>query len=117
MLTKMSIPIFMRPAKEVATASLTDVRQQDGMLKFTLSNVGTVHVVPRSVKVRGFAGSTTAFEKDLDSWYVLSGGRRDFDMALPKSGCAQVTSIAVDVQFESGQVQEQLLTPNGACPR
>ena len=30
---------------------------------------------------------------------------------------AQVTSIAVDVQFESGQVQEQLLTPNGACPR
>ena len=116
-LTKMGIPIFMRPAKEVATASLTDVRQQDGMLKFTLANVGTVHVVPRSVKVRGFAGSAAAFEKDLDSWYVLAGGRRDFEMALPKSGCAKVTSIAVDVEFESGQVQEQLLTPSGACPR
>jgi len=116
-LTKMGIPIFMRPAKEVATASLTDVRQQDGMLKFTLGNIGTVHVVPRSVKVRGFAGTATAFEKDLDSWYVLAGGRRDFEMALPKSGCTHVTSIAVDVQFESGQVQEQLLTPSGACPR
>lgn len=116
-LTKMGIPIFLRPAKEVATASLTDVRQQDGMLKFTLANVGTVHVVPRSVKVRGFAGSATAFEKDLNSWYVLSGGSRDFEMALPKTGCTQVTSIAVDVQFESGQVQEQLLTPSGACPR
>jgi fimbrial chaperone protein len=116
-LTKMGIPVFMRPAKEVATASLTDVRQQDGMLKFTLANVGTVHVVPRSVKIRGLAGSTPAFEKELDSWYVLAGGHRDFEMALPKSGCAQVTSIAVDVQFESGQVQEQLLTPSGACPR
>jgi P pilus assembly chaperone PapD len=116
-LTKMGIPIFLRPAKEVATASLIDVRQQDGMLKFTLANVGTVHVVPRSVKVRGFVGSTTAFEKTLDSWYVLSGGRRDFEMALSKGGCAQLTSIAVDVQFESGQVQEQLLTPSGACPR
>jgi fimbrial chaperone protein len=116
-LTKMGIPIFMRPMKEVATASLTDVRQQDGMLKFTLANVGTVHVVPRSVKVRGLTGSATAFEKDLDSWYVLAGGRRDFEMALPNSGCAKVTSIAVDVQFESGQVQEQLLTPSGACPR
>jgi len=116
-LTKMGIPIFLRPAKEVATASLIDVRQQDGMLKFTLANQGTVHVVPRSVKVSGRAGSTTAFETTLDSWYVLAGGRRDFEMALPKNGCAQVTSIAVDVQFESGQVQEQLQTPNGACPR
>jgi hypothetical protein len=113
----MGIPIFLRPTKEVATASLIDVRQQDGMLKFTLANVGTVHVIPRSVKVRGLAGSTAAFEKSLDSWYVLSGGRRDFEMALPKSGCAQVTSIAVDIEFEAGQVQEQLLTPSGACPR
>jgi len=116
-LTKMGIPVFLRPAKEVATAALTNVRQQDGMLKFTLANVGTVHIVPRSVKVRGLAGSATAFEKTLDSWYVLSSGRRDFEMALQKNGCAQVTSIVVDVQFESGQVQERLQTPNGACPR
>jgi fimbrial chaperone protein len=116
-LTKMGIPIFLRPVKEVATASLTDVRQQDGRLKFTLSNEGTVHFVPRNIKVRGLAGSATAFERALEGWYLLAGGRRDFETALPKDGCAQVTSIVVDVQFESGQVQERLQTPSGACAR
>jgi len=116
-LTKMGIPIFLRPAKEVATASLVDVRHQDGMLKFTLSNVGTVHFVPRSIKVRGLAGSAPGFEREIDGWYLLAGGRRDFEVALPKDGCAQVTSVIVDVQFESGQVQERLQTPNGACSR
>jgi len=116
-LTKMGIPIFLRPAKPVATAELADLRQQGGMLKFTLSNVGTVHVIPRSIKVRGLAGTTTAFEQDVAGWYLLAGGRRDFEAALPKNGCTQVTSVIVDVQFESGQLQQVLQTPNGACPR
>jgi hypothetical protein len=116
-LTKMGIPIFLRPAKQVATAQLADLRQQGGMLKFTLSNVGTVHVIPRSIKVRGLAGTTTAFEQDVAGWYLLAGGRRDFEATLPKNGCTQVTSVIVDVQFESGQLQQALQTPNGACPR
>ena len=116
-LTKMGIPIFLRPAKEVATASLTDLRQQNGQLKFTLSNEGTVHFVPRSITVRGLAGSATAFERELEGWYLLAGGRRDFQTTLPKDGCAQVTTIVVDVQFESSQVQERLQTTNGACAR
>jgi fimbrial chaperone protein len=116
-LTKMGIPIFVRPAKEVATASLHDLRQQDGTLRFTLTNSGTVHVVPQSIKVRGLAGSSTAFEQDVNGWYVLAGGRRDFDTAFPKNACAQVTSIEVDVQFGSGMLHERLQTPNGACSR
>jgi fimbrial chaperone protein len=116
-LTKMGIPIFIRPAKEVATAALNDLRQQDGTLRFTLANAGTVHVVPQSIKVRGLTGSKTAFDRDLDGWYVLAGGRREFDLAFPKDACAQVTSIVVDVQFASGKLQERLQTPAGVCPR
>jgi fimbrial chaperone protein len=116
-LTKMGIPIFVRPVKEVATATLTDLRQRDGTLRFALTNAGTVHVVPQSITVRGLAGSNTAFNQELEGWYVLAGGRREFDMAFPKNACAQVTSIVVDVQFASGKLQERLQTPNGACPR
>jgi fimbrial chaperone protein len=116
-LTKMGIPIFVRPVKEVATATLNDLRQEDGTLRFTLTNAGTVHVVPQGIKVRGLAGSNTAFDRELEGWYVLAGGRREFDMAFPKNACAQVTSIVVDVQFASGKLQERLQTPNGACPR
>jgi fimbrial chaperone protein len=82
-LTKMGIPIFLRPAKEVASATLNDLRQQDGALRFTLTNAGTVHVVPQNIKVRGLACSKTTFERELDGWYVLAGGRREFEMAFP----------------------------------
>ena len=43
------------------------------------------------------------------------GGRREFEMAFPKTECAQVTSIVVDMQFGSGKLQERLQTPNGVC--
>ena len=116
-LTKMGIPVFIRPVKEVATATLNDLRQQSGTLRFTLTNAGTVHIVPQTIKVRGITGSNTAFDRDLEGWYVLAGGRREFEMAFPKNACAQVTSIVVDIQFASGKLQEQLQTPNGVCPR
>jgi fimbrial chaperone protein len=116
-LTKMGIPIFVRPAKEVATATLNELRQQDGALRFTLANAGTVHLVPQTIKVRGLTGSNTAFDHELEGWYVLAGGRREFDMAFPKNACAQVTSIVVDIQFASGKLQERLQTPTGVCPR
>jgi len=114
-LTKMGIPIFVRPAKEVATATLVNLRQQDGGVRFTLNNAGTVHIVPQGITVRGLAGSEVAFEKQLDGWYVLAGGRRDFEMALPEESCARVTSIVAEVQFATGRVQEHLQTPAGVC--
>jgi fimbrial chaperone protein len=116
-LTKMGIPIFLRPVKEVASATLSDMRQQNGALRFTLANSGTVHFVPQSIKVKGLAGSNTTFEQDLNGWYVLAGGRREFEMSFPKTECARVTSIIVDIQFGSGKLQERLQTPNGACSR
>jgi fimbrial chaperone protein len=116
-LTKMGIPIFLKPAKESATATLTGLGQQDGRLRFTLLNDGTVHFVPKEIRVRGFRDSATAFENRLEGWYVLAGGRRDFEMAFPEADCSRVTSVVVDVQFGSDRLQERLQTPNGVCSR
>jgi fimbrial chaperone protein len=116
-LTKMGIPIFMRPAKAVASATLNNLGQKGGKLFFTLSNDGSVHFVPQEIRVRGFAGSTTAVDNRLEGWYILAGGRRDFDMAFPATECARITSVTVDVQFGSESLQERLQTPNGVCAR
>jgi fimbrial chaperone protein len=116
-LTRMGIPIFMKPAKEVASATLNNLGQKSGKLFFTLSNEGTVHIVPSDIRVRGFAGSATAVDNRLDGWYILAGGRRDFDMIFPAAECARITSVTVDVQFGSESVQERLQTPNGVCRR
>jgi fimbrial chaperone protein len=116
-LTKMGIPIFMKPVKEVATATLNNLGQKNGQLFFTLRNEGTVHFVPKEIRVRGYAGSATAIDHRMDGWYILAGGRRDYDMTFPETECARITSVAVDVQFGSESLQERLQTPNGVCSR
>ena len=116
-LTKMGIPIFLRPAREIAAANLSNLGQKSGKFFFTLSNEGTVHFVPKEIRVRGFAGSAAAVDNRLDGWYVLAGGRREFDMAFPEAECSRITSVTVDVQFGSESLQERLQTPNGVCSR
>jgi hypothetical protein len=62
-------------------------------------------------------GSTVAFERQMDGWYVLAGGRREFEMPFPQADCSAVTSVVVEVQFGSDTLQERLQTPNGVCSR
>lgn len=116
-LTKMGIPIFLRPPQEVASATLMELRQQGDRLRFTLANRGTVHFIPQSITVRGFVGDRPAFERTLAGWYVLAGGRREFDTALPPDGCGQVASLVVEVQIGHDMLRERLQTPGGACAR
>jgi fimbrial chaperone protein len=117
-LTKMGIPIFIRPAKEVATADLRDLAMRAGALHFAVHNRGTVHFVPQRVVVRalGASGEKLA-EHDAKAWYILAGGRRDFDVDLPAAACGRVASLTVDVEFETNVVKETLQTPGGTCAR
>ena len=115
-LTKMGIPIFIRPAKEAATADLRDLALRSGALHFTLNNRGSVHFVPQKVLVRAVgAGGERLLEQELKAWYVLAGGRRDFELAVPAASCAQVASLLVEVEFNSNLLKETLQTPGGTC--
>jgi fimbrial chaperone protein len=114
-LTKMGIPIFVRPPKETVAATVGTVEHVDGAVTFTLSNSGTVHIVPTSVTVRGFAGTERVFEGQLPAWYVLAGGSRDFAYNLPRPECARATSVQVEVAYGSSRIDRRLDIPAGAC--
>lgn len=115
-LTRMGIPIFVRPAKESATASLNGLGLRDGALHVSLNNTGTVHFVPQAIKVRGLAANgDRLFEQDLVSWYVLAGGSREFDVPVTVEHCARTASVTVDVTVGSTSLTEMLQTPGGAC--
>jgi len=117
-LTKMGIPVFIRPAAEKTTATLRDLIVRDGALRFTVANGGSVHFVPKKVQVRGVARDTTpVFERDVPAWYILAGGRREFAFPLPEPDCTRVSSLVVDVEFGSTAVKETLPMPEGACTR
>jgi P pilus assembly chaperone PapD len=116
-LTTMGIPIFVRPEKEIATAALNELRQGGGQLQFALANTGTVHFIPQQITVRGLADGIEVFEKQIEGWYVLAGGRRDFGVAVPPEQCGKVTALRVHVEFASATLEEDLRTPGGACSR
>jgi fimbrial chaperone protein len=117
-LTKMGIPIFIRPAKEVATADLRDLALRAGSLSFSLANRGSVHFVPQRVVVRavGASGERLA-EQELKAWYILAGGRREFEVVTPAEQCARVASLSVEVAFDANVLEERLQTPGGTCAK
>ena len=115
-LTKMGVPIFLRPAKEVAQGGLSDLEMRNGTLHFNVRNSGTVHFMPQTIKVRGTAASgATVFERQLEGWYILAGGYREYDLSLPKPDCAKVTALAVEVQVGPSTLKDRLETPPAAC--
>jgi fimbrial chaperone protein len=114
-LTRMGIPIFLRPQEAVARPRLGAPGHTRDRLHFTLSNEGTRHFVPQAITVRARTGDQVTFETQVDGWYVLAGGRRDFELPVPEAACEQITSIEVDVRLESDSLHEQLQTPNGVC--
>jgi fimbrial chaperone protein len=117
-LTKMGIPIFVRPEKETANGALAGLGLREGALHFAINNTGNVHFVPQSITVRGMAGEgQPVFEQSLTGWYVLAGGRREFDVAVPAAECGRVASLVIDVGLGTSTLKESLPTPGGACAR
>jgi len=114
-LTKMGIPIFVRPAKEDTTAGITGAETHDGTLHFTLANSGTVHFVPERIIVRGLADGKSVFETQIPAWYVLAGGKRDFEFELPKPDCGRATALQVQVAFNSSTIDQRVELPAGSC--
>jgi fimbrial chaperone protein len=115
-LTKMGIPIFVRPVKETESARVADLALNGGVVHFAVANAGNVHAVPQKIFVRGLAADGTAlFEETPSSWYILAGGRRDFAVAIPAASCGKVASVAIEVRLERGAINETLPASNGAC--
>jgi fimbrial chaperone protein len=118
MRTKMGIPIFIQATKVSAQARLGDVALAGNHVTFRLSNGGTTHFTPETVRVRGLDGAgATVGELAAEAWYVLAEGRRDFDVALPAARCGEIRSLAVEVQVLGRTLSETVQAPNGACAK
>lgn len=115
-LTKMGIPIFLRPAKESASATLDGLQVRGGALSFTLANTGAVHFIPRRIVARGLdAAGAPLFEESVAGWYVLAGGRRQFELKLPAAACGRTRSFVVEAELPFALLTERIETATGAC--
>lgn len=116
-LTKMGVPIFLQPARVQAQAALNDLTVKNGVFTFAVRNTGNVHFVPQTVRVQGTnAAGQVVVDKQVEGWYILSGGVRAYELPLPAPECRTVTALAVTVQVGSTSLKERLETPVACSP-
>jgi fimbrial chaperone protein len=114
-LTRMAIPIFMtspgsKPAPRVEAISL-----RDGRLSFSLRNVGSAHFKARSIRIVGSSLSHEVFTHELSGWYVLAGGVRVYEVAVPTAACP---ADRFDIRVQTGgKPFEATLTPTSTSCR
>lgn len=116
-LTKMSIPIFLQPATPAPAPLLENVAVRAGRAAFAIRNAGTGHFVPDAITIEGVAADGhLVFSLPVNGWYVLAGGHRQYDIDLPRTGCAEVASVAVSVRVGQSAFTRRIQTaPGGPC--
>jgi len=71
-LTKMGVPIFIQPAKQLLQGQIEQMKLGEGKFYFEIKNVGNVHFFPRFVRVQGKDPmGETLLGRELQPWYIL----------------------------------------------
>jgi fimbrial chaperone protein len=117
-LTKMGVPIFLRPAAVKAAGAVDGMALAKGKLSFTLKNSGNIHFLVQSVKVKAVdAAGAGTFDKSPEGWYVLAGGTRIWQLDIPKDACAKSKKLTVEIQTTEGKFDGKLdVQPAGCGP-
>jgi fimbrial chaperone protein len=115
-LSRIGLPVFLAPARAVERTVVADLGVRAGKATFRLVNEGTVHVRPSSVKLVGLAAGKVAFETELPAWYVLPGGARDYEVAIPPEACASTDEVEVAATFPREVIRARLARPNPCAP-
>ena len=122
-LTKMGVPIFMQPPAPVVKGELANVSVASRSVSFDVRNAGNSFFIVNGATATGLskAGATT-FTKQQDGWYVLAGGTRHFQIAIPAEACAGTDrirlNIASSLSDEKGNpspMSTEVALPGAAC--
>ncbi|HEX9163809.1 MAG TPA: fimbria/pilus periplasmic chaperone [Thermoanaerobaculia bacterium] len=100
-LTKMGVPIFVQPPSSAPQGSVTDLKLNGSDLSFRVANNGNAHFSVQKVHVTLSDDSgKKLMERDLDGWYVLAGGYREYHTEVPEAVCHAATNMSVDASTD-----------------
>ena len=116
MRTRVSLPVFVGDASAAAKAEIDDIRLRGATLSFRLRNPGTAHLPPGELEVSATneTGRTVVTDR-LKNWYVLPGGERIHDIAIPSDACAQIRRVVVAGRFASVALEQTAEATIAAC--
>lgn len=116
--TKMSIPIFIKPAKAEVRNQIERIALRGSEITFDVRNQGNVHIQPRELRVKGTGvDGSVRLEHKIPGWYILAGGQREYRVDVPKTECGKIKDLTVEVDMEPQPLKETYSVPVGACTR
>jgi fimbrial chaperone protein len=116
LLTRIGIPVFLSPARPELKGEIVDGRVEGGHLRFSLKNTGTTRFSPGAVKVQALLRDGSVLSSGtVDLWYVLAGGTREIDYAVPAHYCDVVRTLEIEAPLGDAAVRARVEAPGGAC--
>lgn len=117
-LTRIGVPIFVQPQTPMPQALIENVAVHKSEILFELINRGNAHFLPRAVRVKGTgAAGINALEKNLDPWYILAGGSRQYRLEISPSDCLKLKDLIVEVELEEKGLRQQFPVQGNSCHR
>lgn len=115
-LTKMGVPIFIQPVKRLLQGNVEGMNLGRGEFTFEVKNDGNVHFFPRAIRVQGKdSNGDTLLERQLQPWYILSGGMRRYSIEIAQTDCPKLQNLTVEVELEGKMLKETFSVPQRAC--
>lgn len=116
--TRMSIPIFIKPAKAEVKNLIERIALRGTSVTFDIRNYGNIHIQPRELRIKGTGtDGSVQLDRKIPGWYILAGGQREYRLDVAKSECGKIKDLTVEVDMDPQPFKETVSVPAGSCAR
>lgn len=116
-LTRLSVPIFQAPLREVRAGAISRVAMVGGKLGIDVRNQGTVSVMLKSARaVATDAAGAVVWQGEASGWYLLAGGLRTFELEVPAEQAARVAAVEVEALTDQGGWKQRVALAATSSP-
>ena len=117
-LTRIGVPIFVQPQRPKPHALIENLGVHKSEILFEVINPGNVHFIPRAIRIKGTDSTgINALERNLDPWYILAGGSRQYRLEISPSDCSKIKDLTLEVELEERILRQQFSLPANSCSR
>jgi fimbrial chaperone protein len=116
LLTKMGVPIFIQPTKQLVRAALGGMKIGGNEFFFEIKNTGNVHFLPGKIRVVGKdMTSRILLEHTPQPWYILTGGVRKFSIPISPRDCKELHDLTIELELEGKTLTQEFAVPTQVC--
>jgi len=117
-LTRIGVPIFIQPQPPKPQALIEKVAVHKSEILFEVINRGNAHFIPRAIRIKATDSTgINALERNIDPWYILAGGSRQYRLEIQPTDCSKIKDLTVEVELEEKSLKQQFSLPANSCSR